>query len=138
MKSNCKAWIVAHVLAGSACAFTFPATAHAGALDGQIGRNDLAAGEALAGVEHDANRQLARANAAYAQGDYAEAFRLYRNIAVLGLSEAHYRLGLMYVEGRGTRKNARQAEYWLTLAATEKYPGAAEALASLKIMDARG
>lgn len=138
MKSNCKAWIVAHLLAAAACVLSFPATAHAGSMDGQTGRNELAAGAAVAGVEHDAGRQLARANAAYAQGDYAEAFRLYRNIAVLGLSEVHYRLGLMYVEGQGTRKNARQAEYWLTLAATEKYPGAAEALASLKTMDTRG
>lgn len=137
MESNCKTWIAAHLLA-AACAIAFPVTAHAGAMDGQTGRDDLATGAAISGVELDASRQLARANAAYAQGDYAEAFRLYRNIAVLGLSEAHYRLGLMYVEGRGTRKNARQAEYWLTLAATEKYPGAAEALASLKTIDTRG
>lgn len=84
----------------------------------------------------DAEGQLARGNAAFSRGDYAEAFRIFRNIAVLGVPEAHFRLGQMYAAGLGTRKSSRQAEYWLNLAARENVPGATEALASVKISPA--
>lgn len=80
----------------------------------------------------DADGQLARGNAALGRGDYAEAFRLFRNIAALGVPEAHFRLGQMYAAGLGTRRSARQAEYWLGLAAREAFPGAAEALAVVR------
>lgn len=80
----------------------------------------------------DPTRQLRAGNAAYGRKEYAEALRIFRNIAVLGVSEAHYRLGIMYAEGLGTRKNERQAEYWLKLASQKNYPGAASALDKLR------
>lgn len=94
--------------------------------------------EAAFAARLDAAGQLSRGNAALQRGDYAEAFRLFRNIAVLGVPEAHYRLGLMYANGLGVRKSARQAEYWLGLAARENVPGADAALASLKAVAAGG
>lgn len=82
-------------------------------------------------VDVDAANQLRAANAAYASGDYPKALKLFRNIAVLGVPEAHFRLGIMYARGLGTRQSSRQAEYWLALAVRANYPGAADALAAL-------
>lgn len=82
--------------------------------------------------------QLATGNAAYQRGDYTEAFRLYRNIAVLGVPESHYRLGLMYAGGLGTRQSASQAEFWMKSAAQRNYPGAAAALSLIRAMKAKG
>lgn len=82
--------------------------------------------------------QLAAGNAAYKRGDYAEAFRIYRNIAVLGVPESHYRLGLMYAGGLGTRQSPNQAEFWMKSAAERNYPGAAEALSLIRAMMAKG
>jgi TPR repeat protein len=82
----------------------------------------------LASQETGIESQIRRANAAYESGDFAQAYRLYRNVSVLGASEAHYRLGIMHAEGQGTRKSARQAIYWFKLAASQNYPGAQQAL----------
>ena len=82
--------------------------------------------------------QLAAGNAAYSRGDYAEAFRLFRNIAVLGVPESHYRLGMMYASGLGTRQSANQAEFWMKSAAESRYPGAAKALSLIRAMLAKG
>lgn len=76
----------------------------------------------------DVAGQVGKGNAAFNSGDYAEAFRRFRNVAVLGVPEAHYRLGVMYAEGLGVRKSTRLAQYWLKQAAKQNYPGAAEAL----------
>lgn len=90
----------------------------------------LTAGNEGPGI--DFSRQLRTANAAYFSGDYPKALRLFRNIAVLGIPEAHFRLGIMYAKGLGIRQSNNQAEYWLKLAAKENYPGAFDALESLK------
>lgn len=89
-------------------------------------------------VSIDAARQLAIGNAAYNRGDYAEAYRLYRNISILGVPAAQYRLAMMYLSGQGVRKSASQAEYWMRTAAKVRYPGAAEALALIRAMTAQG
>lgn len=86
----------------------------------------------------DSQAQLNKGRAAYNRGDYVEAFRLFRNISVFGEPEAFYRMGLMYAEGRGTRKSATLAAHWLKLAAKKNYPGAEAALASLKPVSAPG
>ncbi len=125
MKSVCAKWIVAHFLAASISSFALSPAACAGSA-------------AHGNLASDGRAQLSRGNAAYARGDHAEAFRLYRNIAVLGIPEAHYRLGLMYKDGVGTRKSVRQAEYWLKLAAEENHPGAAAALSSIGAMEEHG
>jgi TPR repeat protein len=87
-------------------------------------------------VMADGREQYDRAVGAYNRGDYAEAFRLFRNVSVLGEPEAHYRLGLMYAEGLGTRKSLHLAAYWLRLAARQNHPGAAKALTALKSSEA--
>lgn len=138
MKSVCATWIAAHVLAASVSFAAFSPVACAASGDGQSVRRNSAAKELAATLEAGGVEQLSRGNAAYARGDYAEAFRLYRNVAVLGIPEAHYRLGLMYLDGVGTRKSVRQAEYWLKLAASESHPGAAAALSALKSNEDRG
>ena len=76
--------------------------------------------------------QLRSGIAAFNKGNYAEAFRKFRNISTLGVPEAEFRLGLMYAEGLGVQKNPRLAAYWLNQAAQQKFPGARDALASLK------
>ena len=115
---------------------------------GMLSLSASAAGEMLPGSAHAAVTQLALADmqvdpfntegqlrsgiAAYNQGNYAEAFRKFRNISTLGVPEAEYRLGMMYAEGRGVRQNLRQAAYWLNQAAQQKFPGARDALASIR------
>jgi TPR repeat protein len=94
--------------------------------------------EVAAALTTSGSSQLASGNAAYARGDYDTAFRAYRNIAVLGVAEAHFKLGVMCREGQGTKKSAKQAEYWLKLAVLAKYPGASEALTSLRQSEAQG
>jgi TPR repeat protein len=136
MKSVRTKWLAAHLLAAAAAFFSLSPLAAAD--DGQMVRSEAAATELAAAAAPGGNEQLSKANAAYARGEYAEAFRLYRNIAVLGISEAHYRLGLMYLDGVGTRKNLRQAEYWLKLAASQNHPGAAATLGSIKSTEAQG
>ncbi len=138
MKTVCEKWLAAHAIAACLSCFAFSPIARAGSSDGQVIRGNPAASVLAATVESGGAEQLARGNAAYARGDYAEAFRLYRNIGVLGISEAHYRLGLMYLDGVGTRKSIRQAEYWLKLAASENHPGAAAALSSLRAIRENG
>lgn len=76
--------------------------------------------------------QLRSGIAAFNKGNYAEAFRKFRNISTLGVPEAEYRLGMMYAEGLGVQKNPRLAAYWLKQAAQQKFPGARDALASIK------
>lgn len=136
MKSVSAKWLAAHLLVAAASFFSLSPSAWAG--DGQTVRSEPAATELAAAAVPGGKEQMSKADAAYARGDYVEAFRLYRNVAVLGISEAHYRLGLMYLDGVGTRKNQRQAEYWLKLAASQNHPGAAATLGSLKSTEAQG
>lgn len=96
------------------------------------------AAPAGARLNSDAAKQLADGNAAYDRGDYAEAFRLYRNISTLGVAAAQYRLAMMYLSGQGVRKSASQAEYWMLTAAKGRHPGAEEALALMRAMTAQG
>jgi len=80
----------------------------------------------------DAKAQVSRGIAAYDRGEYQEAFRLLTNASVIGGPEVHYRLGLMYAEGLGVRKNPNRAAYWLRLAAKQNHVSASEALSALK------
>lgn len=52
--------------------------------------------------------------------------------AKLGSAEAQYRLGLIYRDGRGAKKNIWRAKYWLKKAAKSGHELAAEALAELE------
>lgn len=86
----------------------------------------------------DVREQVQRGITAYDRGDYGKAFLLLSKTSIVGGPEAHYRLGLMYAMGLGTRKNPRLAAYWLEQAAKGNHPAAAEALATLRQSDASG
>lgn len=113
-------------LAASACVLATPVAA--AAPDSRPGDYSQDVADAAFSRRLDVAGQLNRGNAAFKSGDYAEAFRLFRNVAVLGVPEAHYRLGMMYADGLGVRKSTRLAQYWLGQAAKQNYPGAAAAL----------
>ena len=51
--------------------------------------------------------------------------------ATPGLSEAQYRLGLLYRDGRGVDQNLKRARRWLERAAEKGHEGAVRALAEL-------
>jgi TPR repeat protein len=68
--------------------------------------------------------QLDDAAAAYDRGDYVTAFRLIRPLALSGDPVAQYHLGLMYLNGEGTRQNAAEATKWFRLAAEQGDPRA--------------
>lgn len=138
MKSGSTKRIAASVLVALIASFVFQPVARAGAGNGSGAEIHVSSDALAADIEYQKEAQLVRGNAAYLRGEYAEAFRQYRKVAVLGVPEAHYRLGLMCMDGLGTRKSARQAEYWLRLALAGKHPDAAAALVSLREMEGRG
>ena len=57
--------------------------------------------------------------AAYQNGDYETAYKELKPLAVQGLMQAQYGLGLMYVNGEGVPKDDEQAIYWYTKAAEQ-------------------
>lgn len=97
----------------------------------QEGSTTIAIAE-VRGDPFNTEGQLRSGIAAFNQGNYPEALRKFRNISTLGVPEAEYRLGMMYAEGLGVPKNPRLAAYWLKQAARQKFPGARDALASIK------
>ena len=54
---------------------------------------------------------------AYRSGDYAKAIELWQPIADKGNSDAQYRLGSMYAEGKGVERNDATALTWFKKAA---------------------
>lgn len=138
MKLNLIRRSVLSLLLAALSFLALPATVNASSSDGLKSQSGPEMANAVVADQFNVAGQLAAGNAAYSRGDYAEAFRLYRNIAVFGVPESHYRLGLMYAEGLGTRKSANQAEFWMKSAAQSNYPGAAEALSLIRARLAKG
>ena len=56
---------------------------------------------------------------AYHKGNYAQALKLLRPLAVQGNAIAQLRLGLMYAEGEGVTQNYIRAHMWSNLAASK-------------------
>ena len=75
--------------------------------------------------------------AAYNQGDYATALRLWRPLAEQGHAEAQFNLGLVYGMGQGVPQDDAEAVKWFRMAAEQ---GIAEAQNNLGSMyyDGRG
>ena len=73
--------------------------------------------------------------AAYEQGDYATALRLYRRLADQGKPDAQYNLGVMYTKGQGVPQNHAEAVKWYRRAADQ---GFARAQYNLGLMYANG
>ena len=75
---------------------------------------------------------VADARAAYEAQNYGTAFALFQQAAEQGSAEAQFRLGTMYLEGRGVAPDTTVAETWLRRAEEQGYAGAEQALASLE------
>ena len=76
-----------------------------------------AAGPAVAGPFEDAT-------AAYNQGDYTTALRLWRPLAEQGDASAQYNLGFIYYSGLGVPQDTAAAVSWYRKAADQGYAGA--------------
>jgi len=61
------------------------------------------------------------AYAAYQQGDYASALRLFRPLAEQGNARAQTLLGLMYEDGQGVPKDFAQAAKWYQRASEQDF-----------------
>ena len=59
------------------------------------------------------------ATAAYERGDSAQAFKLFRPLAVQGDASAQFNIGLMYHNGQGVTQNYQEALKWWRLAADQ-------------------
>jgi len=87
---------------------------------------------ALAPVHAD---QLEDGKIAANQGNYAEAVRLWKPLAVQGLPAAQYYLGVMYAHGVGVPEDDAEAVKWYRKAADQ---GHAKAQTNLGLMYADG
>ena len=79
--------------------------------------------------------QFADADAAYARGDYATAYRLLKPLAEQGNARAQYDLGFMHEKGQGVPKDDVEAVKWFRKAAEQGIP---KAQFNLGIMYERG
>jgi len=68
----------------------------------------------------------------------AQFFLKYHKAATKGDVEAQYKLGLMYLKGRGVQKDHEEAVSWLTLAAAQGHVKAKEELSRIKREQAAG
>ena len=59
--------------------------------------------------------------AAYDRGDYAQALKMFRQLATKGNAVAQFNLGLMYANGRGVSQDDEEAVRWYKLAAAQGY-----------------
>ncbi|WP_044470843.1 tetratricopeptide repeat protein [Mannheimia massilioguelmaensis] len=75
-----------------------------------------------AGKVNYPSAMLALGNAYYMQKDLHASFLWFERAAMKGVSEAQFKLGMMYEKGEGTVKNKKQAIYWYqtTLKANDK------------------
>ena len=67
---------------------------------------------------------MEEAQAAYDQGDYATALRVWQPLADEGVARAQNNLGVMYEYGKGVPLNTDEALKWYRLAAAQGYAGA--------------
>ena len=73
--------------------------------------------------------------AAYEKGDYAEALKEWKPLAIKGHAKAQYKLGVMYGDGRGVAQDYKEEARLYGLAAAQ---GNADAQYSLGLMYANG
>ena len=64
------------------------------------------------------------AEAAYAAKDYAAAAEAYRRSAESGSGQGQYMLSWMYAEGKGVKRDRKEADHWMRKAAESGYPAA--------------
>lgn len=80
-------------------------------------------------LETDLETLVADAEAAYQAQNYGNAFALFQQAAAQGSAEAQFRLGAMYLEGRGVAPDTTAAEKWFRQAAGQGHADAEQALA---------
>jgi len=79
----------------------------------------------IIGVSASANAgPMEDADAAWKQGDYATAARLYRSLAEQGKASAQHSLAKMYENGEGLPRSSAEAFRWYRLAAEQGHAGA--------------
>ena len=78
---------------------------------------------------------MERGNAAFQQRDFETAFALLKPLADQGDADAEFKVGFMYVHGRGVARDFVEANRWLGLAADQ---GHAEAQYNLALSYAGG
>ena len=74
---------------------------------------------------------------AYMVGNYAKAGKFFAPLAEQGNAEAQFRLGTMYADGQGVRRDDRLAVKWLNLAANQGHASAQQKL-GIMYRDGRG
>jgi hypothetical protein len=84
---------------------------------------------------HERLDKLEAGIAAYQNGDFAAALRLFQPLAEGGEPSAESNLGVMYEQGRGVAQNYREAMRWFRLAALQ---GDASAQSNLGVMYYKG
>jgi hypothetical protein len=75
--------------------------------------------------------ELSAGQNALMRGDESGAIQLWTEPAIHGNAEAQFRLGMMYLSGRGVAQDAKMAVVWLTMAVEKHHIGASLALAQL-------
>jgi hypothetical protein len=78
---------------------------------------------------------LQEATSANDRGDLTGAFSQYKQLAASGDAAAQFQLSLLYDTGRGIKRDAKQALYWLRLSATHGHP---QAQSNLGVAFAKG
>ena len=58
---------------------------------------------------------------AYGAGDFEAAFKIWRPLAEDGDARAQFRVGELYIEGKGVAKNLAHARKWIEAAAQQGY-----------------
>lgn len=86
---------------------------------------------AAPGVRASGQSALAAGQRAYAQTDFAGAFRRFHEAAAQGNANAQYYLGVMYADGQGTQRNFEEAARWWEKAAARNHADALYSLARL-------
>jgi len=84
----------------------------------------------IAGAPARADELTAGQNALM-RGDESGAIQLWTEPATRGNSEAQFRLGMMYLRGRGVAEDAKMAGVWLKMAVEKHHIGASLALAHI-------
>lgn len=74
---------------------------------------------------------------AFMKGDFAEAVRIWRPLAIAGDADAQYNLGQSYFRGRGVAEDPKQAEAWYRRAAEQGQPLARDAYGLLLFQSGR-
>jgi len=75
-------------------------------------------------AETSSSAETEEGHAAFQKRDFDEAFEILLPLAEKGDAEAQFKVGFMYVHGRGVDRDFDEAIKWMTAAAEQGYPEA--------------